>query len=124
MPDKFPELSEAELLSLQFALRQTLLDRVRHEPDPILTYGELVAKQSIRVPPDDPQLHRLLDKISIAADKAGEGLLSVVVVNGQVKLPGDGFYEMARHRGRDCSSKHKLFERELAKVIEIHKEYE
>ena len=50
--------------------------------------------------PDDPRFHHMLGEVSTAENKAGRGMLSVLVVHktGDMK-PGQGFYDLARQLG-------------------------
>jgi hypothetical protein len=67
----------------------------------VITYSDLVTKISaINFEPQDVRLAHLLGEISEAEDKAGRGMLSVVVVHKQDSLPGDGFFQLAKSLGR------------------------
>jgi len=84
-----------------------------------ITYSELANRiQSMQLEAHDPRLARLLGEISTEEDKAGRGMLSVIVVHkhGDCK-PGRGFFDLARELGRDASDEDKLFSEELKHVF-------
>lgn len=82
------------------------------------TYSDLVrAIQSISLQPHDPRLFHFLGEISSDEDRAGRGLLTVVVVHKHGDMePGKGFYELAALLGRDTSDLQKCWIEELHNV--------
>lgn len=84
-----------------------------------ITYGELAHRiRSVRLTPRHPWLYELLDDISREEDSQGRGMLSVVVVRKDTRLPGEGFYRLARKLGRDVSDRKRCWEIEFEKVIQ------
>lgn len=107
----------------KFSLRQALLSRLRHCDDPLITYSDLVQLLPLPMSPNDVEFHKLLDIISIEADQRNEGLISVIAVNKK-GLPGDGFFKMAKSRGRLFKSKQAFFELALTEAKSHHYEEE
>jgi hypothetical protein len=70
-----------------------------------IAYSEVVTRvHAIKLDYYDPLLNKMLGEISEDEDRAGRGMLSVLVVykDGDMK-PGPGFFELATHLGRDTS---------------------
>ena len=87
----------------------------------MIPYSDLVKKiKSIRLDAHDPRLFHMLGEISSEEDTAGRGMLTVVVVHkvGDMQ-PGPGFFELAKHLGRDTTNKLKCWADELHKVHAI-----
>ena len=60
------------------------------------TYKQLTDHiHAINFRPNDPMYHRLLDEISVSEHQAGRGMLSVLVVREDTRMPGIGFYSLA-----------------------------
>ena len=76
-----------------------------------------VAGLDLDQPEDRAALQGILHAISMAEHAAGRPLLSVVVVLGRKRVPGRGFFALARalglHHGEDDRA---CFDRELARV--------
>lgn len=72
-----------------------------------IAYSELVAQlQTIRLDPDANALAAMLGEISTEEDEAGRGMLSVLVVHKDGdKMPGAGFFELAKQLGRDTTDR-------------------
>lgn len=68
-----------------------------------ISYSELVQQvQTVRFEPDSNALAAILGEISTEEDEAGRGMLSVVVVHKDGdKMPGPGFFDLAKRLGRD-----------------------
>jgi len=88
-----------------------------------IAYSDLASRlESFEFQPNDPRLYRLLDDISREEVEAGRGMLSVVVVHKDDKLPGTGFFELAKALGRKLANTHdprardRVFIDELARV--------
>ncbi len=81
-------------------------------------YSDL-AKQigSIKFGPHDYAFHYLLYEISLDEDEAGRSLLSALVVRQEDGLPGQGFFDMAKQRGRDTSDTMKCWAEEANIVL-------
>ena len=68
----------------------------------------------------DERLDKLLDEISLDEDKAGRGLISVLVVELVTDMPSDGFFELAAPRYSPGTGRREMFERERDAVYEAH----
>jgi hypothetical protein len=84
----------------------------------MIPYSDLVAKlKTIHLEAHDQRLFHLLGQVSSEEDAAGRGMLSVVVVHKTGDMqPGPGFFELAKHLGRDTSDLLKCWVSELKKV--------
>jgi hypothetical protein len=84
----------------------------------MITYSDLVsAIRSLSLQPHDARLDHLLGEIAADEDKAGRGMLTVIVVHKTGDMePGPGFYEMAKALGRDTSDPVKCWVSELHRV--------
>ncbi|MDD9812170.1 MAG: hypothetical protein OXU71_10775 [Gammaproteobacteria bacterium] len=82
------------------------------------TYGELVKEiDAISFAPNDFALAALLGQISREEYYAGRGMLTAIVVHKYGdKMPGKGFYKLARYLGLDISDKEALWVSETKKV--------
>lgn len=87
----------------------------------MMTYSDLVREiRSISLQPHDPRLFHFLGEISSEEDRAGRGLLTVLVVHKHGDMePGKGFYELAASLGRDTSDLQKCWIEELHNVHRI-----
>ena len=87
----------------------------------VLTYGELTEFITVaQYNANDPRLEAILDKASRRTNAAGCGMLSVVVVNQQTRLPGDGFFTLARELRRVFTDDREFFEYERDQVFDAH----
>lgn len=95
-----------------FALRRVARDR-RDIP-----YSDLVAKiDSISFLPEEHKFHDFLGQISIDEDAGGRGMLSVLVVHKTGdRMPGPGFFELARSLGRAFDDKAVFWSQETQNV--------
>ncbi len=85
-----------------------------------ITYTDLVKQiKSITIEAHDARLPMLLEEISVFEDNAGRGLLTVLVVNKVDGYPGEGFFKMAKERGRKSSDKTKLWIEESKRVYKF-----
>ena len=68
-----------------------------------IAYSELAGVvRTVLLEPDSTALAHMLGEISTEEDQGGRGMLSVVVVHKDGdKMPGSGFFELARRLGRD-----------------------
>jgi hypothetical protein len=60
----------------------------------------------------------ILGEISEAENARGRGMLSGVVVNRETGMPGDGFFTLARHLGRDTSDELAFWQAEFQRVCD------
>ena len=72
----------------------------------MITYSDLVKSiRRIKLEAHDIRLSHMLGEISSEEDRAGRGMLTVVVVHKVGNMePGPGFYELANTLGRDTSN--------------------
>jgi hypothetical protein len=84
-----------------------------------ITYSDLaVAIGPIHFDPASPAFHEMLGEISTEEDKAGRGMLSVLVVHkGGDMRPGKGFFRLARQLGRSGPDREALWQAELKVVL-------
>jgi hypothetical protein len=114
-------LKAAEGTQWEEAKRQAIrvLRKRAADREPIY-YSQFVRK--IKAIPDlqyhgDERLDRLLDEIAIEEEKAGRGLISVLVVEKMSpNLPSDGFFELASPRHPPGTSRSEIFEVERDQV--------
>lgn len=97
--------------------REIMIERARRRST--IAYSELVARiRSISFQPHDPRLFHLLGEVSTEEDKAGRGMLTVVVVHKSGDMaPGPGFYELATALGREIRDRDEFWIEELHSVF-------
>lgn len=84
------------------ACRQILREAAGHDdndPAGFLTYGrlsELLQDAGYHVPPYEGVMPHLLGAVSLAEDHEGRGMLSALVVQSDSRVPGRGFFLLAR----------------------------
>lgn len=83
-----------------------------------IPFSELVRLvQAIKLQPRSPALAGMLGEICSEEDAARRGMLSAVVVHKRGdKLPGKGFFNLAKNLGRDTSDTRKCWEDESKRV--------
>ena len=83
----------------------------------MITYGELASQMTtIHVEPHDMTLWEIIGDVSRDEERAGRGLLSVLVVHKHGDMePGGGFFDLAKYFGRP-SDRMKCFVEEMHKV--------
>jgi hypothetical protein len=72
-----------------------------------IAYSDLVQRmRTISLQPESPALAAMLGEIAVEEDEAGRGMLPVVVVHKDGdKMPGQGFFELAKRLGRDTTDR-------------------
>ena len=81
-----------------------------------IAYSELAEKLNIQH--RSTELATMLDDISCSENKAGRGMLSVLVVHkGDDQMSGQGFFRLAEHLGREFDDKRESWNRESKRVI-------
>lgn len=87
----------------------------------MISYSDLVQKiEAVRFDAFDKRLFHLLGEISSEEDRAGRGMLTVLVVHKTGDMePGPGFYELAKLLGRKTNDPLKFWVSELHKVHEF-----
>ena len=87
----------------------------------VATYT-LVTKQieTIRFTAQDHRYHNMLGQISISEHKGGKGMLSGLVVTARDRMPGDGFFRVARMLGFQFDSKEAFWKSEMGKVTNYY----
>ena len=88
-----------------------------------ISYSELAAQISaVSFGPDEHGYHAFLGEISEAEDDAGRGLLTVIVVHKDGDMmPGTGWFELARSRGRNVADKIRAWTEEINAVYAVWK---
>lgn len=83
-----------------------------------IAYSELTPLiTAVRFEPFDTRLFHLLGEVSVEEDAAGRGMLSAVVVHKREDMqPGEGFFILAKHLGRNTKDVLKFWIAELNKV--------
>jgi len=98
--------------------REAMIARARRRS--LITYSDLVSEiKSIRFEPHDPRLFHFLGEISSDEDDAGRGLLTALVVHKVDMQPGDGFFVLAKARGRNTSDPVRFWAEELGRVYSV-----
>ena len=64
-----------------------------------MTYTELVEKMTTKYAPNGAPLTDILCTLSRSSYKRGKGMIAAVVVRADNRLPGKGFYDVARELG-------------------------
>ena len=86
------------------------------------TYKELTCHiHAIDFRPNDPRYHQLLGEISASEHRAGRGMLSVLVVREDSKMPGIGFYRLAMSLDIQFENKDEFWICEFRKVTDYWK---
>lgn len=97
--------------------RQILLERARRSET--ITYKNLTEEITVaRYAPNGKPLVRLLGRISEDSERAGRGLLSVLVVRRKDKIPGAGFFALATKLRGPIEDRTAFFQRERDRVFE------
>jgi hypothetical protein len=83
-----------------------------------ISYSELVRTLvTIRFEPDSNALATMLGEISTEEDEHGRGMLSVLVVHKDGdKMPGPGFFDLAKRLGRDTTDRLAAWAQEMETV--------
>jgi hypothetical protein len=111
--------SDANWDAAKAEARAIMIERARMRG--MIAYSDLVAQiRSIRLGAHDDRLSHFLAEISIDEEEAGRGMLTVLVVHKSGDMqPGPGFYELAKHLGRDTSDLLRCWVDELHRVHAI-----
>jgi len=97
---------------------RAILEKARSGGDPTISYLDLTRRiGSIPFDPDGHDFHYLLYEISREEDEACRGLLSALVVRRDDRHPGDGFWDVAKERGRDVTDKERCWVDEVKEVL-------
>ena len=83
-----------------------------------ISYSDLAAEiTAVSFGPDEYGFHAFLGEISESEDDAGRGLMTVLVVHKDGDMmPGPGWFELARSRGRNIADKLNVWTDEVKKV--------
>lgn len=113
MPQGF---TQAEWDAAKTEARNLMIERAKVRG--MIPYSDIATKiKTIHVEAHDPRLFHLLGEISSEEDTAGRGMLSVIVVHKTGDMqPGPGFFELAKHLGRNTSDILKCWVDELKRV--------
>lgn len=98
--------------------REAMIKSARRQET--IAYSELVlAVRSISFDPRAQAFFALLGQVAEEEHRAGRPLLSVVVVHKDGdKMPGPGFFELARALGRSSNDRLELWMRELKETFD------
>jgi len=109
-------LSDEQWQRAKEEIREILIERAKVRGT--IPYSLLTERiKSVTLEPDSYALAHLLGEVSTAEDRAGRGMLSVVVVHKEGDMqPGPGFFKLAKELGRDASDIPKCWIDELKKV--------
>lgn len=109
-------LPPEQLARLREEIRQLLIQVAKEGAT--IAYSDFAARiRAVPMGPRDGLMHGLFCDISRDEERAGRGLLCVVVVKkGPNGMPGKGYFAFAKGLGRDDSKKRQSFESELARV--------
>ncbi|SRR5208337_1843033 len=97
---------------------RAIVAQARRGSPPTIFYSDLTTRiGSIAFDHDGHDFHYLLYEISQEEDAAGRGLLSALVVRKNDGRPGQGFWDLAKERGRDVTDKERCWAEEVGKVL-------
>lgn len=114
---KSPEKAKRDRALLQ---AKKIVERVARQRGTI-TYGELAREiEVMSLAPNGKLLEGILTQVARREDAQGRGLLSIVVVNKEDGMPGDGFFALARDRGYQFDSDEEFFRDHLEVVYGHH----
>ena len=82
-----------------------------------IAYSDLAAELTIDINPRGNALATMLDCISRSENKAGRGMLSVLVIRKDIRTSGPGFFRLARKLGRKFEDDRKFWNGESKRVI-------
>lgn len=115
---KSPEEAKRDRALLQAT---KIMERVARQRGTI-SYGELADEiEVMALAPNGKMLEGILSQISRREDAQERGLLSIVVVNKEDGMPGDGFFALAKDRGYHFDSDEEFFRDHLEVVYDHHK---
>lgn len=129
MDTKEKQSSEKHRDSAKKCIRNILIETAQNRTQ--IVYSDLARKVnhtltekgipvSFHEPYDD--LANVLGEISIAEDDFDHPLISVLVVNKKDRVPGPGFFNMAKGLGHDVSNKESFYLRETARTHDCWKD--
>jgi hypothetical protein len=96
---------------------RAIVGQARRGRPPTISYSDLTKRiNSILFDPHDSRFHLLLYEISVDEDAAGRGLISTLVVHKDDERP-QGFWDMAKERGRDVIDRERCWSEEVGKVL-------
>ena len=82
-----------------------------------ITYGDLAKSiRSVHFDPHGDDFRHFLGQLSWEADISGRGMITALVVHSGDQKPGKGFFNLARHLGRNVSDLDKCWVEELQRV--------
>lgn len=87
----------------------------------LITYGDLAQRvTAVTFKEEDLPfaLPHLIGELSMDEDAVGRGLISALVVNSVTNVPGNGFFELAEHLGRDTEDRDACFIGEVNRLYE------
>lgn len=86
----------------------------------LIYYSELVKKiKSCVLEPHGSPLAHMLGEISSEEDDKGRWLLTAIVVRKEDGMPGQGFVDLAKSRGRNVKDRETFWTEEVRKVHDV-----
>lgn len=83
-----------------------------------IAYSDLAAElDTVSIEPNSSAFHAMLDEISLCENKAGRGMLSVLVIRKDIRTSGPGFFRLARKLGRKFKDDREFWKSESKRVI-------
>lgn len=104
----------------ELAKKQARSAIVKHGAnEDFITYQDLTREISaIRFQPDDDRFHHMLGQISWEEDACGRGLFTALVVHKDGdKMPGPGFWRLAKRLGRTIPDKVFFWQAEAKRIF-------
>jgi hypothetical protein len=86
---------------------------------PSITYGELAAEVSHKIPihPRSSKLHAALGEVTEACRARELPMLPAIVWRSDTRRPSDGYYKLAHPRSRSYKAQVAAWEQEHARVV-------
>jgi alpha-ketoglutarate-dependent taurine dioxygenase len=115
------DMSQKKWIEAKTEMRELLVQRAKrgpNDPQSLISYSELVGQVSaMSLAPDSHELAEMLREIAMAENEDDRGMLSVLVVHKDGdRLPGPGFFDLARQLGRRVTDPTQFWIEELKKV--------
>lgn len=112
------KLDEPALTPLAREIYRQLMRRLRAN-QPSITYGELAAEVSHKIPihPRSSKLHAALGELTEACRARALPILPAIVWRNDTRRPSDGYYRVAHPRSRSYKSQVAAWEHEHARVV-------
>jgi len=120
MDDKFFGIAPDVWKRAVERIREILVQKAKEQKT--VFYSELAPMLSdiAHIEAHQRPFHYMLGEVSSSEDRAGRGLLSVLVTEkNEPMMPGQGFFDLARERGRKTEDNLELYAKEVQKVFDV-----